>query len=66
MGMTKKEMEERLRRVQDLASQVTLKQRLDWLRLVLMEAEELGFNSLGELIAFMVDHEKKDHKEVKK
>jgi hypothetical protein len=64
--MTKKEMEERLRRVQDLASQVTLKQRLDWLRLVLMEAEELGFNSLGELIAFMVDHEKEDHKEVKK
>jgi hypothetical protein len=56
--MTKEQIEERLRRVQALADQVVLKRRLDWLNLVLHEAGELGFSSLGELIAFMVNHVK--------
>ncbi len=58
MGMTKEQIEERLRRVQGLADQVVLKRRLDWLSLVLHEAGELGFSSLGELIAFMVNYSK--------
>ena len=56
--MTKEQIEKRLRRVQDLADQVVLKRRLDWLSLVLHEAGELGFSSLGELIAFMVNYAK--------
>jgi hypothetical protein len=66
MGMTERQIRARLRRVQDLADEVVLKRRLEWLSRVFEEAKELGFNSLSELIAFMVDHEKEDHKEVKK
>jgi hypothetical protein len=58
MGMTKEQIEERLRRVQALADRVILKRRLDWLNLVLHEAGELGFSSLGELIVFMVNYSK--------
>jgi hypothetical protein len=56
--MTKEQIEERLRRVQALADQVVLKRRLDWLCLVLHEAGELGFSSLGELITFIVNYSK--------
>jgi len=62
MGMTKEQIEERLRRVQALADRVILKRRLDWLNLVLHEAGELGFSSLDELITFIVNYSK-DRKE---
>lgn len=32
------------------------KKRLEWLNRVCREAKELGFGSLGELVAFMFDH----------
>jgi len=66
MSMTKEQIEGTLKRVQALADKEILKQKINWLNRVRREAKELGFNSLGELIAFMVDHEKIDHKEVKK
>jgi hypothetical protein len=56
--MTKEQIEERLKRIQSLADQVILKRRLDWLSLVLHEAGELGFSSLGELITFMANYSK--------
>ena len=65
MSMTKEQIEGTLKRVQALADKAILKQKIDWLSCVRREAKELGFNSLSELIAFMVDHEKEDHKEVK-
>jgi hypothetical protein len=65
MSMTKEQIEGTLKKVQALADQAILKQKIDWLNRVRREAKELGFSSLSELIAFMVDHEKIDHKEVK-
>ncbi len=56
MSMSKEQIEKQVRRVQGLVDQVVLKRRLEWLNRVRREAEELGFSSLGELIAFMVDH----------
>jgi hypothetical protein len=54
--MSKEELWKKLDEVKRLADQALLKTRVEWLNRICREAKELGFGSLGELVAFMVDH----------
>jgi hypothetical protein len=54
--MSKKEVAQHLEKIHKDIEQVLLKMRLEWLNKVCREAKELDLNSLGELIAFIVNH----------
>jgi hypothetical protein len=54
----KKKVEKALKRVEKRYLETLEKIRLDWLRSVYRQAREQGYNfkTLGELVAFIVDH----------
>jgi len=58
MSADKKRVEKALKRVEKRYHETLEKIRLDWLRSVYRQAREQGYNfkSLGELVAFVVDH----------
>lgn len=50
-------LEQHARRLEDKLEKALTRQRLEWIRQVFNEAQnKYGFKSLGELIAFIVDH----------
>lgn len=56
MTISKEELRKRLDEIEWLADQALLETRVEWLNRMCREAKELGFSSLGMLVAFMVDH----------
>jgi len=55
--MGKKEIDEHLDKMRRDADRIQEQQRLAWLQQVYRQAhDDFSFKSLGELIAFMVDH----------
>jgi len=60
MTADKKQVEKALKRVERRYHQTLEKIRVDWLRSVYRQARDQGydFKSLGDLVAFIVDHAK--------
>lgn len=56
MTMSKEEREERLHKAERDLEKIIEEKRLEWLQQICKEARHYNFKSLGELIAWIVDH----------
>ena len=57
MTMNKKELEKHVRETREAFEKTLLQKRVEWLQQILKEARDrYSFKTLGELIAWIVDH----------
>ena len=57
MTMNKKELEKHVRETREAFEKTLLQKRVEWLQQILKEARQYyNFKSLGELVAFIIDH----------
>ena len=56
MSMSKKELEKHVRETREAFEKTLLQKRVEWLQQILKEARQYYIKSLGELVAFIIDH----------
>ena len=56
MSKSKEELESKIRQLEEGLNRLLLTNRIQWLSTIFREAKLYDFSSIGELIAFIVDH----------